>query len=306
MNNNNNPAESGYPMNDLSNNGKAPIHDGPTFNISQDNDPSPSRSLDQPTQLVCLNTTVPQNIAAKSLGDKHAPTRNSLRHSRMIVMNRHGRVPRKYLPLIIRNYKLVKALKVFTIILGMFMSVLSAWFVLWTPTLTSAYYPYWSAIPVFLSGVMGCVFLGFCPRPYPGRKLGIHYHISKFASILTACISAMTAAMVLLMAILHLFYIYNAACVPHDKFNATCVCSTASNSTHSGGDDSDGTYHYQDLTCADLHVTMMPMLISSCSLNLLAVILETIYLYVHWTSARRYVYTKIPAKNDSNAPGNGR
>lgn len=44
-----------------------------------------------PTQAHCLNTTVPQNIAAQSIAGKHTPTRNSLRHSRMIVLNRSGK-----------------------------------------------------------------------------------------------------------------------------------------------------------------------------------------------------------------------
>lgn len=44
-----------------------------------------------PSQLDCLNTTVPQNIASLNIAGKHAPTRNSLRHSRMIVLNKTGK-----------------------------------------------------------------------------------------------------------------------------------------------------------------------------------------------------------------------
>lgn len=43
-----------------------------------------------PTQEYLLNTTVPQNMAGINIAGKHTPTRNSLRHSRMIVMNRTG------------------------------------------------------------------------------------------------------------------------------------------------------------------------------------------------------------------------
>lgn len=42
------------------------------------------------SQVHCLNTTVPQNIKKQDIGGKHTPTRNSLRHSRMIVLNRSG------------------------------------------------------------------------------------------------------------------------------------------------------------------------------------------------------------------------
>ena len=44
-----------------------------------------------PTQMMYLNTTVPQNISPNKIAGRHTPTRNSLRHSRMIVMhNRMG------------------------------------------------------------------------------------------------------------------------------------------------------------------------------------------------------------------------
>lgn len=43
------------------------------------------------SQMHCLNTTVPQNIGRQDLGGKHTPTRSSLRHSRMIVLNRSGK-----------------------------------------------------------------------------------------------------------------------------------------------------------------------------------------------------------------------
>lgn len=42
------------------------------------------------SQTHCLNTTVPQSIRRQDIGGKHTPTRNSLRHSRMIVLNRSG------------------------------------------------------------------------------------------------------------------------------------------------------------------------------------------------------------------------
>ena len=44
-----------------------------------------------PSQANCLSTTVPQNIAPTGFSSRHAPTRSSLRHSRMIVLNREGR-----------------------------------------------------------------------------------------------------------------------------------------------------------------------------------------------------------------------
>lgn len=52
-----------------------------------------------PSQANCLSTTVPQNMAAVGFASRHAPTRSSLRHSRMIVMTREGRGNARSFPL---------------------------------------------------------------------------------------------------------------------------------------------------------------------------------------------------------------
>lgn len=54
----------------------------------------PQPSLERartPSQANCLSTTVPQNIVQQGFSSRHAPTRSSLRHSRMIVLTREGR-----------------------------------------------------------------------------------------------------------------------------------------------------------------------------------------------------------------------
>ncbi|RZB94394.1 uncharacterized protein BDFB_000960 [Asbolus verrucosus] len=60
-------------------------------NVLHDDSVRETRFDGSPTQAHCLMTTVPQNIAAQNIANKHTPTRNSLRHSRMIAMNKNGR-----------------------------------------------------------------------------------------------------------------------------------------------------------------------------------------------------------------------
>ena len=43
-----------------------------------------------PSQALMHYTTVPQSLVTRSLGSRHAPTRSSLRHSRMLVLLRQG------------------------------------------------------------------------------------------------------------------------------------------------------------------------------------------------------------------------
>lgn len=78
-----------------------------------DMDDSGSQQLTEkysPTLTHGLVTTVPQNISNSKLGDKHTPTRSSLRHSRMIVMNKAPRGEnftfRSSISNILFNYKL--------------------------------------------------------------------------------------------------------------------------------------------------------------------------------------------------------
>lgn len=60
---------------------------GPALRVS----PSNMDRNRSPSQANCLSTTVPQNIAGNVIAGRHTPTRNSLRHSRMIVMTRNGK-----------------------------------------------------------------------------------------------------------------------------------------------------------------------------------------------------------------------
>ena len=43
-----------------------------------------------PSQALMHHTTVPQSLVTRALGSRHAPTRSSLRHSRMLVLLRQG------------------------------------------------------------------------------------------------------------------------------------------------------------------------------------------------------------------------
>lgn len=60
-------------------------------NLAETATPATPAAMDRsPSQANCLSTTVPQNIAATNIAGRHTPTRNSLRHSRMIVLTRTG------------------------------------------------------------------------------------------------------------------------------------------------------------------------------------------------------------------------
>ncbi|XP_078051422.1 uncharacterized protein LOC144477567 [Augochlora pura] len=62
-----------------------------TGNIGRIYRPEKDKELGRaPSMANCLSTTVPVNLAASQIAGRHTPTRNSLRHSRMIVLHRAG------------------------------------------------------------------------------------------------------------------------------------------------------------------------------------------------------------------------
>ncbi|XP_060535801.1 uncharacterized protein LOC132707851 [Cylas formicarius] len=255
--------------------------------------------LESPSLAHALVTTVPQNITARALGDKHTPTRNSLRHSRMIVMNRNGKTPRHYLPFVIRHYKIVKSMKVMTILLAVAMCLISVWLVLWTPTMSAADYPYWSAVPALCSGIVGCLFLGCCPRPYPGRRLSWTYHYVKFLSVSTTVISIASIVLVLTFALIHVTYLYSSTCESFDKLNKTCVCAPGGATSAVFND----VYHYEDLTCDEVEQFLRDLEISTCAVNFVMLVLEISYLYVHWTDRDLAGFSRVPARDPVKSDG---
>ncbi|KAH8340301.1 hypothetical protein KR074_009248 [Drosophila pseudoananassae] len=109
--------------------------------------------VSQPSQAVYMSTTVPQNMKAMKIAGRHTPTRNSLRHSRMIVVN-HNHDSEHILNLNISRQMLIMQLAV-----GFLISGLSLW-ILWIGPIRSVLVnPYLSGLSLLLAGVVGLIIL---------------------------------------------------------------------------------------------------------------------------------------------------
>ncbi|GJQ71128.1 hypothetical protein Trydic_g1032 [Trypoxylus dichotomus] len=186
---------------------------------------------DSPSQAICLNTTVPQNIAASNIAGRHTPTRNSLRHSRMIVMTRMGKVPKKSLPPIIRFHKLAKALVALQTVLGTALCLLSIWLLMWTPRLKTRDNPYWSGFPLLLSGIVGLVVLCSCRKEYPGMSKGYCTYSAKVISIFLSTLAAITCLTACTFGIIHLLCLSAMECESPADLTGTCLCRIATKSS---------------------------------------------------------------------------
>lgn len=98
-----------------------------------------------------MTTTVPQNIKAINIAGRHTPTRTSLRHSRMIVVNKNYQAPRRPNPLQLTHPLLAKLLLVVQLLCGVCISCLAVWVLLWAPNTRTRDNPYWSGLLVSLA-----------------------------------------------------------------------------------------------------------------------------------------------------------
>ncbi|KAJ3636053.1 hypothetical protein MTP99_008897 [Tenebrio molitor] len=250
-----------------------------------------------PTQAHCLVTTVPQNIVAQTLASKHTPNRNSLRHSRMIAMNKNGRVPNKYLPAIIRYHKLAKALLGLIILLGLAICFLALWLLIWAPNIRQRDNPHWSGVPVLLSGILGMVLVCCFRKEHPGMKKNFFVYSIKVLSVMLSSLAAATSFIACGFAVVHLVSLYTMTCTPSAKLDSTCVCQTAANNDTSS---SVRSYHYVDLSCLEVDNILTILVIFSCACNFIAGVLEVWYVYLHWAS--RYIYTYSKVRTEDNQP----
>ncbi|KAK5642347.1 hypothetical protein RI129_008514 [Pyrocoelia pectoralis] len=243
-----------------------------------------------PTQVHLMNTTVPQNIGVRNLSERHEPTRNSLRHSRMIVMTRSGKVPKNYLPVILIHTKLAKALVGLQILMGIALATLSLWLLLWAPNVRQRDNPYWSAVPLLLSGTFGLVLLSCCKVDYQQMHKRHFIYSLKILSVFLSIVAGAACLTICVFAVIHLISLSTMTCTPLNQLNATCLCKLdVSNNTSLPVK----SYHYVDLSCPEVTSILSILMIFSCGTNAIGGILSLWYVYLHWVSRYSCNYSKV-------------
>ena len=105
-----------------------------------------------------MSTTVPQNFGKNDIIGRHKPTRSSLRHSRMLVVNKnyHQRFP-KHNSLNLDHIRFCRTMLIMKIVLGFSITSFGLFLLLWSPSTETKDNPYWSGTFLVLSGSL---FLG--------------------------------------------------------------------------------------------------------------------------------------------------
>lgn len=236
-----------------------------------------------PSMANCLSTTVPVNLAAAQIAGRHTPTRNSLRHSRMIVLHRSGRQPQKFLPPLVYHWRLGRCLAALQTILGVAITSLSLWLLLWTPHLPVADNPYWSGMPLLFSGSFGICLLCCFKKEYPGMSPGFCLTSTKVISVLLATLATVTCSIACVFSAIHLARLIGLECNPARVLNATCVCKPRENATNS----TETAVRYMDLNCPEVESILTILLIFSSTCNAFGTLVAGWYTYLHWSTRHK-------------------
>ncbi|XP_040575475.1 uncharacterized protein [Lepeophtheirus salmonis] len=164
-----------------------------------------------PSQANMWSTTVPQSLVNQKLGSRHAPTRNSLRHSRMLVLSKSsgGVVPRKYLPPVLEQMALGTSLVVIQFLIGLVLTGLAGYILIWSPTLLIQDIPHYSGLSFLLSGWIGIMLVICCRHHYPGtRHVGCVFQVKSHYIIINVIISVLSILFGFLAFIFHFLHLY--------------------------------------------------------------------------------------------------
>ncbi|EDW82726.2 uncharacterized protein Dwil_GK10138 [Drosophila willistoni] len=120
----------------------------------------------QPSQAVYMSTTVPQNMKGIKIAGRHTPTRNSLRHSRMIVVNhKNNDTLQEAYSTHIRNLNLSRQLLILQLAVALLIVGLAIWILILAPNASILINPYLSGLSLLLASIAGLILLRRDHRP---------------------------------------------------------------------------------------------------------------------------------------------
>ncbi|XP_052900553.1 uncharacterized protein LOC128306923 [Anopheles moucheti] len=201
-----------------------------------------------PSEAVYMTTTVPQNFTknANTLIGRHKPTRSSLRHSRMLVVNKA--IPVRYPPgnsLNLRHLRLCRTLMILQILIGLMLNTIGLAIMVWSPSTNTKDNPYWSGLILILCGVLFLVLFQF-KRGRTGTDKGalngsrMHqpqsqwhencFHFLRVNALIVLLLTIFFTMLAFIYALIHATNLSAAGlrCEPQFTFNvnsSTCVCT---------------------------------------------------------------------------------
>ncbi|XP_058445176.1 uncharacterized protein LOC131426453 [Malaya genurostris] len=195
-----------------------------------------------PSEAVYMTTTVPQNFAKDSsaLIGRHKPTRSSLRHSRMLVVNKsfHQRYPRGN-SLNLKHIRLSRVLMVLKILIGAILTFVGLAIMVWSPSTHTKDNPYWAGLVLILCGSMFLILFNLKRRP-ANRLRESCFNFVRVNALLLLLLTIFFTMLAFIYALMHTVNLSSSGlhCEPEYSFNvnsSSCVCWIDVQSSRSSG-----------------------------------------------------------------------
>ncbi|XP_017850994.1 uncharacterized protein LOC108605712 isoform X2 [Drosophila busckii] len=280
----------------------------------------PLSDLDAPqsSQAVYMSTTVPQNIKGMKIAGRHTPTRNSLRHSRMIVVNnKHQDSIQDAYSTHIRQLNMSRQLLILQLAIGLLIVGLAIWVLILAPNASILINPYLSGLSLLLASISGLILLGRDRRSDQQRSQNNCYRVLLAESYVFSALALIFCCLALVCAAIEFAELSNTAtltsgdgagCGPATSSllsyrNCTCLTSSeqpdttadelvaeieASSSSSSGSDSAE--------SCESLRGEWKYLLGCSMALNTLGIIATFLYITIFiccQRSSRKHFNTSV-------------
>ncbi|XP_062140692.1 uncharacterized protein LOC133848948 [Drosophila sulfurigaster albostrigata] len=270
--------------------------------------------IPQPSQAVYMSTTVPQNIKGMKIAGRHTPTRNSLRHSRMIVVNNKTRhsIHESYSSHI-RNLNLSRQLLIFQLAIGLLIVCLSVWILILAPNASILINPYLSGLSLLLASIAGLILLGRNRRSEYQRSYHNCYKVLLVESYVFCTLALIFCSLALVCAAIEFAEVNSslasgdAACGPATSSllnYRNCTCLTEIPTTESEAESeittdntgSQSTNESDSLNCQAIGGEWKYILGCSMALNTAGIVATFLYIMIYiccYRSSRKHFNTSI-------------
>ncbi|KAH8301019.1 hypothetical protein KR044_011482, partial [Drosophila immigrans] len=280
------------------------------FGTTYEQIPLSDLDIPQPSQAVYMSTTVPQNIKGMKIAGRHTPTRNSLRHSRMIVVNNKTRqsIQESYSSHI-RNLNLSRQLLIFQLAIGLLIVGLSIWILILAPNASILINPYLSGLSLLLASIAGLILLGRNRRSEYQRSYHNCYKVLLAESYVFCTLALIFCSLALVCAAIEFAEVTSSlasvdgTCGPATSSllnyrNCTCLTEIqAEKSTEIPTDSvSQSTNDSESVNCTAIRGEWKYILGCSMALNTAGIVATFLYIMIYiccYRSSRKHFNTSI-------------
>ncbi|XP_017015470.2 uncharacterized protein [Drosophila takahashii] len=255
----------------------------------------------QSSQAVYMSTTVPQNMKGMKIAGRHTPTRNSLRHSRMIVVNHKNHDSLQAT----RNLNISRQLLIMQLAVGLLIVGLAAWILILAPNASILINPYLGGLSLLLASVAGLILMRRNHKISDHRPPNSCYKVLLAECYVSNGLALIFCCLALVCAAIEFAELTSSAagdCGPTSSSLLSyhnCTCLSAGEAVTSSFEDPSALIAVQESSqsdgCGELRIEWKYLLAFSMALNTLGIVATFLYitLFICCHRNRDHFYTSV-------------